>query len=63
MDYTNMTKEELLVEFRAIRNTLFDIQSNKDMLIRTIIDKFGTEKQKKVFTYPQDATIFEILIS
>lgn len=58
----DMTKEELLLEFRAIRNTLQNLEQRKNDVVRLACSKFGNDRQKNASILNTDATIFEILL-
>jgi hypothetical protein len=61
--FNEMTKNELLVEFRVVRNALNKLELDKDVISKIIVKKFGTEKQKECWVTPSEATLFEILLS
>ncbi|MBE3139026.1 MAG: hypothetical protein IMZ53_00420 [Thermoplasmata archaeon] len=63
MDYANMTKDQLLVEFRALRNTLKKLDHDKMELVKHIAKTYGSEHQKDWAGMTSDSSVFELLLS
>jgi hypothetical protein len=61
--YEDLSKEQLLVEFRAVRNACDKLHSQKNDLIKVIVNKLGTEQHVILGISNSDATIFELLLS
>jgi hypothetical protein len=57
-----MSKEDILIEFRASRIVLDKAKNDFELLKKSIIQIHGTAKEKESWFPADDATIFEILL-